>query len=284
MVILRSALLITLVTLSSFASVSHAERDVQLLGDFEQGSLVRGVVPLGSTVRHDEQAVRVSEQGDFLIGFGRDSAGESRLEIKLPDGEILNRVMQIRPRSYKVERVDGLPPAKVSPKSPEVLARIRAEINAAKKARRLDAERTDFLEGFNWPLIGPITGVYGSQRVLNGQPKRPHYGVDIAAPAGTLVVAPASGLVTLVHPDMYYSGGTMILDHGHGLSSSFLHLKKVLVSQGQRVQKGEVIAEVGSGGRSTGAHLDWRVNLFIKRLDAARLVGPMPMTAKTSGK
>ena len=145
-----------------------------------------------------------------------------------------------------------------------------------KKARTIDDPRADFLSGFRWPIKGRISGVYGSQRILNGEPRRPHFGIDIAAPTGTKVGAPADGVVTMVHPDMFFSGGTMIVDHGHGLSSAFLHLSRILVEKGDRVVQGQTIAEVGSTGRSTGPHLDWRINLFDRRLDPSLLVGPMP--------
>jgi murein DD-endopeptidase MepM/ murein hydrolase activator NlpD len=127
---------------------------------------------------------------------------------------------------------------------------------------------------------GVISGVYGSQRILNGQPRNPHYGIDIAAPAGTLVQAPADGVVTLTHPDMFFSGGTLILDHGYGLSSAFLHLRRILVKRGEQVSQGKPIAEVGATGRVTGAHLDWRINLFQTRLDPQLLVAPMPTAAR----
>src|SRR5699024_8142839 len=151
----------------------------------------------------------------------------------------------------------GLPSRKVTPRS-EDLARIHKEAAKVRKAREIDAPRTDFLNGFIWPVQGPISGVYGSQRILNGQPRRPHYGVDIVAPAGTLVRAPAGGVVTLADPHMFLSGGTLILDHGHGLSSAFLHLRRILVKRGERVLQEDPIAEVGATGRVTGAHLDWR--------------------------
>ena len=137
--------------------------------------------------------------------------------------------------------------------------------------------RTPNLAGFDWPASGRISGVFGSQRVLNGEPKRPHFGVEIAAPLGSPVRAAAEAIVTLAEPDLYYSGGTVILDHGHGLTSSYLHMSEVLVTVGQRVARGEAIGAVGAAGRSTGPHLDWRFNWFDQRLDAELLVsGPMP--------
>ena len=178
-------------------------------------------------------------------------------------------------REYRIQRIDGLPPRKVTPDEKDY-ERIRKDIAAAKRARRRDDPREDFLSGWIWPVTGPISGVYGSQRILNGQPRRPHYGVDIAVPVGTEIRAPADGVVTLAHPGMFYSGVTVIIDHGHNLTSSFLHLNRALVEEGDRVKRGDVIAEVGKTGRVTGAHLDWRMNLRKARIDPQLLVGPMP--------
>ena len=156
------------------------------------------------------------------------------------------------------------------------MARIHREIALVKKARAIDSPRRDFESEFIWPVTGPISGVYGSQRILNGQPRQPHYGIDIAVPTGTPVVAPAGGVVVLAEADLYFSGGTLMLDHGHGLMSAFLHLDSIDVTLGQEVEQGEVIAKVGATGRVTGAHLDWRVNWFEERVDAGLLVPPMP--------
>ena len=269
-------LAMTLFVLLSLGPVPiAAETGVRLDGPRTQGGLLRGRVPPGSKVEYEGDAVRVSADGWFLVGFGRDASPEAELVVAFPDGRRERRVLQVKPRQYDIQRIDGLPPSKVTP-SEEDLVRIRAEVKMVKKARAVDDRRTDFLSGFRWPIKGRISGVYGSQRILNGEPRRPHFGIDIAAPRGTQVVAPTDGVVTLVHPDMYFSGGTMIIDHGHGLSSAFLHLSRILVDKGERVAQGQVIAEVGSTGRSTGPHLDWRINLFDRRLDPSLLVGPMP--------
>ena len=241
-----------------------------------QGGLLRGRVAPGSVVEFEGGPVRVSEDGRFLVGFGRDAAPESELSAELPDGRFRTLVLEVWAREYRVERIDGLPPEKVAPDREDSLARIRAEAAMVREARTIDDPRTDFASGFRWPVRGRVSGVYGSQRILNGEPREPHYGIDIAAPTGTPVHAPAGGVVTLAHPDMLLSGGTLILDHGHGLSSAFLHLARILVNRGDRVEQGETIAEVGATGRATGPHLDWRVNLFDRRLDPALLVGPMP--------
>ena len=263
------------VALAAGVAPAAAETGVRIDGPRTQGGLLRGQVAPGSAVTFEGEAVRVSGNGWFLVGFGRDAPPEAELVVELPDGRHERRVLKVERREYDIQHIDGLPPRKVTP-SEEDLARIRKEVRMVKEARAIDDPRTDFLSGFRWPVKGRISGVYGSQRILNGEPRRPHFGIDIAAPAGTRVVAPADGIVTLVHPDMFFSGGTMIVDHGHGLSSAFLHLSRILVETGEQVAQGQAIAEVGSTGRSTGPHLDWRINLFDRRLDPSLLVGPMP--------
>ena len=246
-----------------------------LEGPLVQGGLVQGNVPPGSEVVFAGNPVRVSEQGDFLIGFHRDEPARLDLEVTYPDGSGEKKSLAVETREYNVQRIDGLPPRKVTPNEDD-LERIYAETRLIKQARKLDDPRTDYKTGFIWPTVGRVSGVYGSQRILNGQPRRPHYGIDIAAPEGTPVLAPADGVVTLAHPDTYFNGGLIALDHGHGLSSWFSHLSVLLVQNGDRVKQGDKIAEVGSTGRSTGPHLDWRINLFERRLDPSLLVGPMP--------
>ena len=178
-------------------------------------------------------------------------------------------------RDYRIQRVEGVPEKTVNPPEAD-LARIRKESSLAATARNIDSTLTDFSAPFVWPLIGPITGVYGSQRVYNGTPKNPHFGVDVARPKGTVVIAPAGGIVRLAYDDMYFSGGTLIVDHGHGLTSTFMHLSAILVQEGQRIEQGDPIAKVGSTGRATGPHLDWRMNWYEHRVDPQTLVGPMP--------
>lgn len=240
-----------------------------------QGAIIRGQVPAGSSVRHDGRELRVTPEGRFVLGVDRDAPEQLRVTVTLPDGETVRHTISVQRRDYEIQRIDGLPPNKVTP-SEEWLARIRAEAQRVREARRHNHARADFVGEWIWPLIGPITGVYGSQRILNGEPRQPHYGIDIAAPTGTPVRAPAPGVVTLVEDDLFFSGGTLILDHGHGLSSAFLHLHRILVEEGERVEQGEVIAEVGATGRVTGAHLDWRMNWFDRRVDPTVLVPPMP--------
>lgn len=269
-ILLAAALFVTGLTVSAEA--------LTLRGHLVQGGLAVGEVDPAVQVRFQGRTVRVSPEGRFVIGFTRDAPPTATIELQRPDGTVEAHPIKIEKRTYKIQRIDGLPPRKVTP-SPEDLARIREEIAMVKAVRQTDAPRTDFAQPFIWPVTGRISGVYGSQRILNGNPRRPHYGVDIAAPTGTPVKAPADGVVTLVHDDMFYSGGTLIVDHGHGLSTVYMHLHKILVAKDQRVKQGDVIAQVGATGRVTGPHLHWGMNWFETRLDPALLVPPMPAPA-----
>ena len=266
-----SALLLLLL-----ASTAGAQQ-LSLDGPLTQGGLVTGATEPGAEVRFAGHAVRVSEAGVFLIGFGRDDQGPFELVVRHPDGSVTTRSLAIEAREYRIQRIDGLPRNMVSPDA-ETLERIQREGAMIAAVRALDTPEPLFASGFVWPAIGPISGVYGSQRILNGEPRRPHFGVDVAGPVGTPVVAPADGVVALAENDLFYTGGTVMLDHGHGLTSVYSHLSQVTVGVGQRVRQGELIGRIGATGRVTGSHLDWRVNLFKTRLDPALLVGPMPET------
>ena len=244
-------------------------------GEFTQGGLVLGRAPPGSRITLDGEPVPVTPSGHFLLGFGRDAEPASELQLTLTGGTLWQSRVTVAPREFKIQRINGLPPAQVTP-PPQVLKRIRDESVKVARARAQTRASPDFLSGFQWPVEGPITGVYGSQRILNGEPRQPHYGVDVGVPTGTLVRAPAPGLVVLAEPDLYFSGGTLILDHGYGLSSSFLHLSALLVKPGARVAAGEPIARVGATGRVTGPHLDWRMNLGQVRIDPVLVLKAIP--------
>jgi murein DD-endopeptidase MepM/ murein hydrolase activator NlpD len=263
------------VALGLLFAVDAVGEELRLEGELTQGGLIQGFTVPDAVVLFDGRRVRVGEDGRFLIGFGRDAKAHAELEVRLPDARVEQRSLAIKRREYNVQRIDGLPSRMITPSKAQ-LARIRAEQALISKARMRDTPESYFATGFIWPVAGRITGVYGSQRILNGEPRQPHFGIDIAAPAGTPVEAPAPGIVALVHPDMYFTGGTIVLDHGRGLTSAFLHLRQIAVEEGQYVAQREVIGEVGSTGRSTGPHLDWRINLFNTRIDAQLLAGPMP--------
>ena len=264
---------------STFGETITLNTNTQLQGEFTQGGLIRGKTLANSHISLNDKTVRTTPDGQFAFGFGRDAAKTSTLVITLPHGEKLTHTLKVQPRDYKLQEINGVPQKTVTPPK-SALGRIKKETQLVKIARKTDSNATDFLSTFQWPLTGPITGVYGSQRIYNGTPKRPHYGLDIAAPVGTVVRAPTDVTVTLAHQNMYYSGGTLIMDHGYGISSTFIHLDEVLVKVGDKIKKGDIVAKVGSKGRSTGPHLDWRINWFGVRLDPALIMPDMPSIQK----
>lgn len=262
---------------------SNAVVALEFKGEWQQGAVLLGRVPADTQVEFMGRSVRVTDDGQFVIGLGRDASSEAVVTTIDRAGKRQQHEYPVAAREYNIQRVTGVPQRTVSP-SPEQIERSRREAKMAADARKADLPLEYFSQKFEWPLVGRITGVYGSQRFYNGEPNSPHYGIDIAAPTGTEVRAPAGGVVTLVHPDMFFSGGTLIVDHGHGLSSTFIHLHKVLVEEGERIEQGQVIAQVGASGRATGPHLDWRMNWFGERVDPALMVGPMPKSKATPAK
>ncbi len=245
---------------------------LKIQGELTQGSAVIGKLPENAKLYVNDRLIKSTSSGDFFLGFGRDEMLEQVLLLKTAAGKQVSDTITLKKRKYSLQKVNGVPQKTVSP-SKDSLKRIREENALVSQARAPITEHTFFLEKFTAPMDGPITGVYGSQRIYNGVPKRPHYGVDYAGPVGTLVYAPASGVVTLTHSDMFYSGGTLIIDHGFGLSSSFLHLSEILVKEGQDIKQGEAIAKVGKGGRASGPHLDWRMNWLDVRIDPLKVIG-----------
>jgi len=245
---------------------------VELSGDTREGALLWARVSPGSAVFLEDEALRVSPEGIVVFGFSRDESGSKTLRVA---GEMnCERVLEVAGREYRISRVEGVPQRTVEP-APEDMERIRRERKLVRAAKANTSDRVDFAQGFQWPLTGRVSGVYGSQRFYNGKPGNPHWGVDVARPTGTPVASPAYGTVTLAEPDLFYSGGTIIIDHGSEVSSSFLHLSEVMVEVGQRVEPGDIIGKVGATGRATGAHLDWRMSWRNRRVDPQLLVPPM---------
>lgn len=277
----RTAMMLIAATALALMQMNSAmAKCLQLEGHLVQGGLVWGDAPPGSHVSLDGNALDVLADGTVFAGFGRDAAATAELVVDSGNGQdACRQTLRIARRDYKIQRVEGVPQATVTP-PPEQLERIKRERALVGAAKSQKLERPDLVQGalagFEWPAVGPISGVYGSQRVYNGEPRSPHYGVDVAMPTGTAVVAPSAGVVTLAQPDLFYSGGTIILDHGYRLSSSFLHLSKVLVEVGQEVKSGQVIGEIGASGRATGPHLDWRMSWRQERIDPQLLAPPMP--------
>ena len=243
-------------------SISKTETRVQLpltiTGDFRPGGLLFGHIAKDRAIYYRGEQVSVNPRGQFVIGLDRDHEGDLTLKIGQNDGSKSQYRFVIRPREYQIQSIKGVAKKYVTPDLQQ-LARTRAESARVRASRQHRSLEDAFFDGFIWPAKGPITGVYGSQRIFNGEPRRPHYGLDIAGPIGAEVIAPAAGIVRLAE-NLFFSGLTMVIDHGHGLSSSFLHLSEMMVEPGQSVEQGQLIARIGDTGRVTGPHLDWRMN------------------------
>ncbi|AFT78402.1 metalloendopeptidase-like membrane protein [Alteromonas macleodii str. 'Black Sea 11'] len=248
--------------------------DVALNGKFTQGALLRGQAPAGAKVTLNGETVQTNKDGKFVVGFEREAPLQQTLIVELTDGNKWQRDITLEKREYNIQRIEGLEQKMVTPPA-EVTARIKQDnINVA-NARSGNSDLDALFTKFEWPAKGVISGVYGSQRILNGVPKWPHYGLDIANETGTPVYAPVDGVVTLAD-DLYYSGNTLILDHGMRVFSTFLHMDTITVEVGETVKQGEQIGTIGSTGRSTGPHLDWRVNLGNIRLDPQTVISGTP--------
>lgn len=261
--------------LSGLTSVAHSATAPEFSARWQQGAVMVGRVEPGAQVRFGERDLSVDAQGRFVLGLAYDAAPAAELQVTDAQGVTQRFEYPVEPRTYDVQKISGLPPAMVEP-PPQVQQRIENDQKRVAAARVFDTPRSDFAGRFQWPVPAQVTGVYGSNRILNGVPRQPHFGVDLAAGQGTPVKASAGGVVRLAQPDLYYTGGTIILDHGHGLSTTYLHLSKLDVREGQDVQQGQVIGRVGATGRATGPHLCWRANWFDVRLDASLLIEASP--------
>ncbi len=243
---------------------------IEFTGKFVQGHFILGQTESGSQIFIGKKEIKVSKDGYFVFGIDRDRKFDI-LITKIKNGKKEKITKKVFKRKYKIQKIDGLPENKVTP--PEsVYKRIKKENNAIGEARAINSDLNYFKNKFIMPVEGIITGVYGSQRILNGKPKWPHYGIDIAAKQGTHIKSSGKGIVTMAEDDLYYTGGTIIMDHGHGISTIYSHLENVLVSVGDKINQGDIIGTVGSTGRSTGPHLDFRINWFQTRLDPMTVI------------
>ncbi len=267
----KSTLYFLIVACVFSGNIFAQQPGVKLSGEIKQGALVLGKTATTNQVTFDGKILPITAQGDFVFGFSRDDIKKHQLVITNAEGEKYTKILTPKKRHYNIQRINGIA-KKIMQPNPKAIAHIKKDNMQIKQARAVKSGLTAFAHGFIAPNKGQITGVYGSQRVFNGKPKRPHFGLDFAAKTGDKVIAPADGVVTLFVPDMFYSGGTLLIDHGHGISSSFLHLSKSYVKKGDKVSKGDKIAEVGSSGRATGPHLDWRINWYKVRLDPAMVL------------
>ena len=245
--------------------ISAHSNAIEFEGKFLQGHYIVGITNPSAKIIIDKKEVKVSNDGYFVFGIDRDRKFDLTI-TKIQNGKKEKIIKKVLKRKYNIQRIDGLEESKVTP--PEsVYRRIKEENNKIGKARSINSDLPFFKNQFIMPVEGIISGVYGSQRILNGKPKWPHYGIDIAAKQGTMIKSSGSGTVTMAEDDLYYTGGTIIMDHGHGISTIYSHLENVMVSVGDKINQGDIIGTVGSTGRSTGPHLDFRINWFQTRLD-----------------
>ena len=251
-------------------SLTFDDIDVVLTGNFIQGGLVIGKTNSSALINFKNRELRKSKDGLFVIGFGRDHPQNANLTLEV-NNKLITKSFKIQKRIYKTQKINGLQKKMVTPPK-SFWDRIKKENKIIKEVRSLNSNVNFVFQKFTWPAQGIISGVFGSQRILNGKPKRPHYGIDIAAKKGATVVAPTESIVRMAEKDLYYTGGTIMLDHGHGLTSVYSHLSSINVKVGDKILKNQKIGEVGSTGRSTGPHLDWRVNWFDQRLDPLLLL------------
>ena len=260
--------------LFAFSSARAADRNIELPQHLQQGQLVIGHAPRDARIDFGGRRLRVGDDGVFVFGLDRDTPARATLQVQFVGGKSSTLTFDVAKREYHIERVEGLPAKTVTP-DPETAERIEREQARVAQARTRDDAREDFLHGFALPVSGArISGVYGSQRIDNGVAKAPHMGLDMAVPEGTPIHAPASGVVTFAEPDLVLTGGTVLIDHGFGLSSSFLHMSRLDVKAGDAIRRGQVIGAAGMTGRATGPHVHWGINWFDVRLDPAMLPKP----------
>ena len=261
--VIKYLIIFFLVTFKSYA--------LQFNGKFIQGHFIVGKTDPNSKVIIDKKQIKVSKDGFFAFGIGKDRKYDVIIRI-IKNGETTKVVKKVQKRKYNIQRIDGLEEKKVTPPE-EVYERIKKENILIAKAREINSDLDFFKNKFILPVDNAIiTGVYGSQRILNGKPRWPHYGIDFAQELGTPIKAMADGVVTLAEKDLYFTGATLIFDHGHGISTLYMHLDQIFVELGDIVKQGDIIGTVGSSGRSTGPHLDVRLNWFGTRLDPATVL------------
>lgn len=250
------------------------DAQLKLNGALRQGGFVLGRAWPGAMVLVDGEALtHASDRGLFIVGFDRDAGPRALIEAR-GGGRSAVRSLNIAPFAFDQTRIDGLPPATVEPSDPALLARIAAEARHKAEAFASRAEDDAFAAGFDWPLAQfRVSSRWGAQRVLNGTPARPHYGLDMAAPEGTAILAPGDGRVVLAQANLHFEGGLTLIDHGQGLVSAYLHQSRIEVARDDVVRRGQAIGRVGATGRATGPHLCWRMKWRDRNLDPSLMIG-----------
>jgi len=244
---------------------AQSERIV-LTGALQQGSLVLGKLEPGASVKVDGAALRVSPDGRFAFGFEYDQTKPSTVAATFADGSSQTRDIVPAARQYEIQKINGLPDQEAHPSEPDIVARIQREHALVGRARKTDSDLSFYAEPLDWPAKGIISGVFGSQRILNGVASAPHFGVDIAGGEAAAIHAPAGGMVLLAE-QFFLEGGYTLLDHGHGVFTGYMHQSAQLVKAGDAVARGQQIGNIGHTGRATGPHLHWQMNWFQVRLD-----------------
>jgi murein DD-endopeptidase MepM/ murein hydrolase activator NlpD len=244
--------------------------EIKLIGNMIQGGLVVGWATPGAKIQFDGKPIPQADSGNFLIGFARNFKLSAKLEFFFKDGTSQDRLLSIERRNYNIQKINGLPKRKVTPNKKD-LALIKNQSKLINKARSVYVKEPYFTAGFVIPVVGRVSGVFGSQRILNGKRRQPHFGLDIAAPEGSVVRAASDGIITFIHKSMFFNGKTIIINHGLGLCSIYIHMNSINVRPGMKVLKGQVVGTVGSTGRATGPHLHWGLKLNQTPLDPEQL-------------
>jgi len=269
----RRALVTGVLATAAAAPAIAADNPLNIQGRLIQGgSAVGRTTPLADIRVNGEAVGKASKRGLFILGFDRDEAPAVTVEARTASGPV-RQTLSIARGQFGVQRVDGVPPSTVTPTDPALLERIKREAKLKAEGFASVADGDDFADGFAWPIDKfRVSSKFGNQRILNGVPNRPHFGVDLAAPAGTPIKAAAGGLVVLAYPDMHYEGGLTLIDHGQGLIAAYLHQSRILVKPGEKVVRGQKIGAVGMTGRATGPHLCWRLKWRGRNLDPSLFV------------
>lgn len=260
-------------------SATPARSDFAFDGPLIQGGVVLGTVPaLTSKLTFGGNVVPVASDGRFIIGFDRDAGPTAELVATRVDGSSVRRTLQVQKRAWRIENLNTLP--KVSQPSAEFARRRPIELAQIAAARSVNAVSDGWRQRFMWPATGRISGLFGSQRIYKGEPGSYHGGVDVARPTGAPVLAPADGVVILAAASPFtLEGRLLMIDHGMGLNSAFLHLSRIDVQVGDVVRRGQSIGAVGMTGRATGPHLHWGMKWRDAKIDPLLIAGSMPVTS-----
>jgi len=264
-------IMLKMILLLLMVSTARAENKLGLPESLTQGGLYVGKVEAGAEVWFGDKKLRTTGDGHFVVGLNWKQGAMARFKVRQRDGNILHQRLSVKKQTYDVQHIDGLPPKMVTPPK-EVLARIQEDSARVRNSRKKDSDLRDFMKKFIWPVKGRISGKFGNHRILNGKAKSPHGGMDIAVPEGSPVKAPLGGVVSMVH-DLYYTGNTLIIDHGYGINTVYAHLSRIDVKPGQRLKQGDIIGAVGATGRATGPHLHWGLNWYAERLNPGLVLG-----------